>query len=93
VATTVGDSYTLDFTFLNSVGTTSTGLLVTELGGFGPIAPPPLPPGGGGLSSAVPEISTWSMMLLGFLGLGLARGLGVARFGRGRFNQVTRAAV
>jgi hypothetical protein len=89
VATTVGDSYTLDFAFLNSVGAISTGLLVTEWGGFGPVTPPPLlpPPPGGGVASGVPEISTWSMMLLGFLGLGFAR------FGRGRFNKVTRAAV
>jgi hypothetical protein len=55
IATTIGSSYTLTFHYANSGGSGS-GLLVTEVGA--------------NQVAAVPEPSTWAMMILGFCGLG-----------------------
>ncbi len=62
-ATTPGDTYLLSFLFANSLdgssfSSDSSGLLVTTDGGFA-------------RTLAVPELSTWTMALLGFIGLGL----------------------
>lgn len=62
-ATTVGDSYLLTFHFANSLdgssfSSDSSGLLVTTSSGLA-------------RTLAVPELSTWTMAILGFMGLGL----------------------
>jgi hypothetical protein len=78
-ATTPGDTYSLSFHFANSLvglnfSSDSSGLLVTTNGGLA-------------RTVAVPELTTWTMALLGFVGLGL---LG---YRQGRKNQSrTRAA-
>lgn len=61
-ATTVGDSYLLTFHFANSLdgssfSSDSSGLLVTTDTGLA-------------RTPAVPELSTWTMAILGFIGLG-----------------------
>jgi hypothetical protein len=55
IGTTIGSSYTLSFHYVNSGGLGS-GLLVTEVGA--------------NIAAAVPEPSTWAMMILGFAGVG-----------------------
>jgi hypothetical protein len=62
-ATTKGDTYLLSFDFANclnglSCGPDSSGLLVMTSGGLA-------------RTPAVPELTTWTMALLGFVGLGL----------------------
>jgi hypothetical protein len=54
ISTATGDKYTLDFTYANSPLNAPSGLLVTT----------------NAISSAVPEPSTWAMMILGFAGIG-----------------------
>lgn len=63
VATTPGDTYLLSFQFANCLdasncGSDSGGLLVTTSSGLA-------------RTLAVPELSTWAMAILGFVGLGL----------------------
>ena len=53
IGTTIGSSYTLSFHYVNSGGSGS-GLLVTEVGAN---------------IAAVPEPSTWAMMIIGFAGV------------------------
>jgi hypothetical protein len=62
-ATTKDETYLLSFHFANSLdgsssGSRSSGLLVTTSGGLGG-------------AFGVPELTTWTMALLGFVGLGL----------------------
>ncbi|HEX3115787.1 MAG TPA: PEPxxWA-CTERM sorting domain-containing protein [Bradyrhizobium sp.] len=69
LATTIGDSYTLSFHYVNSIGGDgSNGLLVTEVGA--------------NQVAAVPEPSTWAMMILGFCGLGFLAYRKKSRCGR-----------